>query len=368
MALAGSRSLLLAARRLQAGPFRAVLGATSGYRTGGNHARMPVNMGINFVPQQEAWVVERFGKFHEILEPGLRLLIPVVDTIKYVHTLKEMVVEIPSQSAITEDNVTLHLDGVLYLRVNDPYKVSYGVENPVYLVSQLAQTTMRSELGKLSLDNVFRERASLNELIVAAINDASATWGMKCLRCEIRDIMLPDRVVDDMQRQVSAERKKRASILESEGQRAAAINVANGQKEAAILASEGFRLQQTNSAIGEAEAIRVRAEALATAIDRVAAAVQKPGGHEAVTLQVAEQYIEAFAQLAQKSTTLLLPANVSEPSAMIAQAMSIFSKLSKGDPRSTAEALLAPSILVNSSTADTSTSSSSPSHTNSSTR
>ena len=180
-----------------------------------------LNTVINFVPQQEAWVVERFGKFHDILEPGLRILYPVVDVIKYVHTLKEIVIEIPSQSGITQDNVTMHLDAVIYIKIDNPYKASYGVEDPEYAVAQLAQTTMRSELGQLKLDEVFKERATLNWNIVEAINEAAIPWGLKCLRCEIKDIALPDTVVEDMQRQVSAERRKRASVLESEGKREA---------------------------------------------------------------------------------------------------------------------------------------------------
>ncbi|EGD72891.1 hypothetical protein PTSG_04620 [Salpingoeca rosetta] len=280
---------------------------------------LPMNTGINFVPQQEAWVIERFGKFFKVLDPGLQLLIPLVDEVKYVHSLKEIVVEIPSQSGITQDNVTLHLDGVLYLRIVDPYKASYGVEDAEYAVAQLAQTTMRSELGKLSLDNVFRERQALNEAIVDAINDAAGPWGVSCMRCEIRDIMLPDRVVDDMQRQVSAERKKRAAILESEGSRASAINVAEGKRTAVILASEANRRQQENIAEGEAAAIKIKAEATAQAVEKIAAAIQNEGGKDAVALTIAQQYVEAFAKLAKENNTMLLPANMSDPASMIAQ-------------------------------------------------
>eukprot|EP00730_Choanoeca_flexa_P017342 TRINITY_DN8337_c0_g1_i2.p1 TRINITY_DN8337_c0_g1~~TRINITY_DN8337_c0_g1_i2.p1 ORF type:complete len:352 (+),score=73.26 TRINITY_DN8337_c0_g1_i2:61-1116(+) len=250
---------------------------------------MPINLGINFVPQQEAWVIERFGKFHSILEPGLRLLVPFIDDIKYVHSLKELVVEIPNSAAITQDNVTLHLDGVLYVKITDAYKASYGVEDPEFAVAQLAQTTMRSEMGKMSLDTVFRERQLLNEAIVEAINSAAVPWGVTCFRCEVRDIQLPDKVVEDMQRQVSAERKKRAAVLESEGQREAAINVADGSKSAVILASEANQMEAANQARGEAEAILTKARATAQAIETIAKAIEQPGGKDAVTLTVAQQ-------------------------------------------------------------------------------
>lgn len=281
-------------------------------------------MGINFVPQQEAWVVERFGKFHAVLEPGLSLLIPVIDEIKYVHSLKEIVIEIPSQSGITSDNVTLHIDGVLYLKIDDPYKASYGVEDAEYAVAQLAQTTMRSELGQLSLDAVFKERAVLNSSIVEAINSAAVPWGLECLRCEIRDIALPDKVVEDMQRQVSAERRKRASILESEGEREAAINRAEGQKQSSILSSEGKKIEQINEAKGEAEALVALAHANAEAIAAVAKTLANQEGKDAVSLKIAEQYIEAFSKLAKESNTLLLPAGANDPAGMVAQAMSIY--------------------------------------------
>lgn len=287
------------------------------------------NTVINFVPQQEAWVVERFGKFETILEPGLRMLWPFIDTIKYVHTLKELVIEIPSQSGITRDNVTLHLDGVIYMKVEDPYEASYGVEDPEYAVSQLAQTTMRSELGQLTLDAVFKERAQLNTNIVEAINYAAEPWGITCLRCEIKDISLPDKVIEDMQRQVSAERRKRASILESEGSRESAINVAEGAKRAEVLASEAEQQRQVNQALGEASAIRAKAEATAEAIRVVASAIEDAGGSEAVALRVADNYIEAFGNIAKEGTTLLLPADVSNPASMIATALSIYEKSNK---------------------------------------
>ncbi|KAJ8882548.1 hypothetical protein PR048_014359, partial [Dryococelus australis] len=204
----------------------------------------PLNTVVMFVPQQElstimfqAWIVERMGKFHRILEPGLNILVPIIDTVKYVQSLKEIAIDVPKQSAITVDNVNLNIDGVLYLRIINPYFASYGVEDPEFAITQLAQTTMRSELGKISLDNVFRERENLNVNIVESINKASAAWGITCLRYEIRDIKLPSRVQEAMQMQVEAERKKRAAILESEGIREADINVAEGKRQARILAS-----------------------------------------------------------------------------------------------------------------------------------
>ncbi|XP_071586342.1 stomatin-like protein 2, mitochondrial [Heliangelus exortis] len=290
---------------------------------------LPMNVGVLFVPQQEAWVVERMGKFHRILEPGLNFLIPLLDRIRYVQSLKEIVINVPEQSAVTLDNVTLQIDGVLYLRVIDPYKASYGVEDPEYAVTQLAQTTMRSELGKLSLDRVFRERESLNANIVDAINQASDCWGIRCLRYEIKDIHVPPRVKESMQMQVEAERRKRATVLESEGTRESAINVAEGQKQAQILASEAEKAQQINKAAGEASAMLVKARAKAEAIQLLAAALAQQHGSAAASLSVAEQYVNAFSKLAKDSNTLLLPANTGDITNMVAQALGIYATLTK---------------------------------------
>ncbi|NXK00831.1 STML2 protein, partial [Corythaixoides concolor] len=291
---------------------------------------LPVNIGVLFVPQQEAWVVERMGKFHRILEPGLNFLIPLLDRIRYVQSLKEIVINVPEQSAVTLDNVTLQIDGVLYLRVMDPYKASYGVEDPEYAVTQLAQTTMRSELGKLSLDRVFRERESLNANIVDAINQASDCWGIRCLRYEIKDIHVPPRVKESMQMQVEAERRKRATVLESEGTRESAINVAEGQKQAQILASEAEKAEQINKAAGrEANAMLVKARAKAEAIQLLAAALAQQHGSAAASLSVAEQYVNAFSKLAKDSNTLLLPANTGDVTNMVAQALGIYTTLTK---------------------------------------
>ncbi|PZC71974.1 hypothetical protein B5X24_HaOG212101 [Helicoverpa armigera] len=278
-----------------------------------------------FVPQQEAWIVERMGKFHRILEPGLNLLWPIVDKIKYVQSLKEIAIDVPKQSAITSDNVTLSIDGVLYLRIIDPYLASYGVEDPEFAITQLAQTTMRSELGQISLDKVFRERESLNVAIVDAINKASEAWGITCLRYEIRDIKLPTRVHEAMQMQVEAERRKRAAILESEGVRAADINVAEGKRQARILASEAEKQEQINKASGEAQAMLAVAEARAQGLKLIGGALAQRDSKHAASLTLAEQYVSAFNKLARTNNTLILPANAGDVSNLVAQAMSIYS-------------------------------------------
>uniref|UniRef100_A0A671RME0 Stomatin-like protein 2, mitochondrial n=1 Tax=Sinocyclocheilus anshuiensis TaxID=1608454 RepID=A0A671RME0_9TELE len=280
---------------------------------------LPMNTVVLFVPQQEAWVVERMGRFHRILEPGLNFLIPILDRVKYVQSLKEIVIDVPEQSAVSLDNVTLQIDGVLYLRILDPFKASYGVENPEYAVTQLAQTTMRSELGKLTLDKVFRERESLNSNIVHSINQASDEWGIRCLRYEIKDIHVPPRVKESMQMQVEAERKKRATVLESEGTREAAINVAEGRKQAQILASEGEKAEQINRAAGEANAVLAKAEAKAKAIRLLSEALTRLNGNAAASLTVAEQYVSAFSNLAKESNTILLSSNTGDISSMVTQ-------------------------------------------------
>jgi len=277
----------------------------------GSRRALPHNTIIKFVPQQEAWIVERFGKYNSTLLPGLNILIPVIDEIKYVQSLKEIASEVPQQSAITKDNVTLHLDGVLYFRVIDPYKASYGVEDPQYAITQLAQTTMRSELGKIALDDVFRERDTLNLNIVEAINSAATVWGIKCLRYEIRDIQLPAKVRESMQMQVEAERKKRAAVLESEGERES----------------------QINRATGEANAILAKANARAEAIDRISTALSQESGSQAAALSVAEQYIQAFGNIAKTSNTVVLPANTGDVSSMVAQAMAVYGSISKSIPK-----------------------------------
>lgn len=278
------------------------------------------------------------GKFNRILEPGLAILVPFLDRIAYVKSLKEAAMEIPSQSAITADNVTLELDGVLYTRVIDAYRASYGVEDAEYAISQLAQTTMRSEIGRLTLDHVLRERAALNTNITEAINEAARDWGVVCLRYEIRDIHAPEGVVAAMHRQVTAERSKRAEILDSEGQRQSAINIAEGRKQSVILASEALKAEQVNIASGEAEAIFVRAKATAQGIDAVAQSIRdgKESAHGAVSLNVAEKYVEAFGRLAKEGTAVVVPGNVGDMGGMIASAMAVYGKVSEGQKKGAA--------------------------------
>lgn len=287
---------------------------------------LPMNTVVKFVPQQEAWIIERMGKFNRILEPGLNFLWPFIDSVKYVQTLKEMAIDIPKQSAITKDNVSVSIDGVLYLRVMDAYKASYNVEDPAFAITQLAQTTMRSELGKISLDSLFRERETLNIQIVEAVNRAAEIWGISCLRYEIRDIRLPQRVQEAMQMQVEAERKKRAAILESEGDRDSRINSAEGQKRSKILASEANKIEQINSAEGTASAVLLKARARAEALKAVSEVLAK-GGADAASFEVAEQYMKAFSGLAKECNTLILPSNAADVGGAVAQGLSIFKSI-----------------------------------------
>uniref|UniRef100_A0A667WZ99 Stomatin-like protein 2, mitochondrial n=1 Tax=Myripristis murdjan TaxID=586833 RepID=A0A667WZ99_9TELE len=281
---------------------------------------LPMNTVVLFVPQQEAWVVERMGRFHRILEPGLNFLIPILDRIRYVQSLKEIVIDVPEQSAVSLDNVTLQIDGVLYLRILDPFKASYGVEEPEYAVTQLAQTTMRSELGKLTLDKVFRERESLNFNIVQSINQASDEWGIRCLRYEIKDIHIPPRIKESMQMQSSGQiRATFSTVLESEGTRESAINVAEGRKQAQILASEAERAEQINRAAGEAQSILAKAEAKAKAVTILSDALAEQNGNAAASLSVAEQYVSAFSKLAKETNTVLLPSRAGDISGMVTQ-------------------------------------------------
>ncbi len=280
--------------------------------------------GIKIVPQQSAWIVESLGRFDRKLEPGLNLLIPFIERVAYKHSLKEFAFDVQEQPAITRDNVTMMMDGVIYLRIVDPVQASYGVADPIYAVSQLAQTSMRSEIGKLSLDQCFEERETLNANIVTALNLASQTWGIQCMRYEIKNITPPTTVLKAMELQVAAERQKRAEILQSEGLRQSKINMAEGQKQEIVLNSEASLTDQVNRAKGEAEAIIAVAEATARGIELIAAAITRPGGEDAISLRVAEQYVGAFEKLAKSSTTMLLPTNANDTGSMVAQAMAVF--------------------------------------------
>ena len=286
-------------------------------------------MGVKTVPQQQAWIVESLGKFDRKLEPGLNILIPFYQRVAYKHSLKEAAVDVPEQAGITRDNVTLALDGVLYIRITDPVAASYGVSDPIYAVQLLAQTTMRSEIGKLTLDKTFEERETLNANIVTSINQAAQSWGIQCMRYEIKNITPPSSVLKAMELQVAADRQKRALILESEGKRQSQINIAEGRKQEVVLNSEAALTDQVNRAKGEAEAILAVAEATAKGIEMVAVAIGKQGGEEAVALKVAEQYIGAFKELAKESTTLLLPANANDVGSTVAQALTVFDTIKR---------------------------------------
>ncbi len=283
--------------------------------------------GAKTVPQQQAWIVENLGKFDRKLEPGLNIIIPFIQRVAYKHSLKEMAVDVPEQAGITRDNVTLALDGVLYVRIIDPVAASYGVSDPIYAVQLLAQTTMRSEIGKLTLDKTFEERETLNANIVSAINQAAQSWGIQCMRYEIKNITPPNSVLKAMELQMAADRQKRATILESEGKRQSQINVAEGRKQEIVLQSEAAQIEQVNRAKGEAEAILAVAEANAKGIALIASAIGQAGGSEAVSFKIAEQYVTAFNQLAKTSTTVLMPANPGDAGSMVAQALTVFDSI-----------------------------------------
>lgn len=282
---------------------------------------------IKIVPQQEAWIIERFGKFRTLLQPGLSLVIPIADRVAYKHDLREQAIEVTPQAAISNDNVSLSIDGILYVRIIDAVAASYGVSNPYYAISQLAQTTMRSEIGKLPLDRTFEERELLNFAIVNILNQAAASWGIQCLRYEIKDIHPPQSVLRAMELQVAAERQKRAQILESEGMKQSKINNAEAQKAEVVLASEAKYVEISNRTKAEAEAIARIAAATAQSIEVVAEAIKLSGGEQAVAMKLGENYIKAFSELAKKNNTLIIPAAVDNPGAMIAQALAIFKNI-----------------------------------------
>lgn len=278
---------------------------------------------VKVVPQQHAWVVERLGRFHDTLAPGLSIVVPFVDKIAYRHLLKEVPLDVPSQICITKDNTQLQVDGVLYFQVTDPKLASYGTSNYVIAITQLAQTTLRSVIGKMELDKTFEERAHINTSIVAALDEAASNWGVKVLRYEIKDLTPPKEILHAMQAQITAEREKRALIAASEGRKQEQINIATGEREAFIQRSEGEKQAAINRAQGEAEALKAVADATAKSLLMVAQAIQSPGGMGAVNLKVAEKYVEAFAEVAQKGNTLILPGNLADMGSLVATAMSI---------------------------------------------
>ncbi|CAM3125559.1 SPFH domain-containing protein [Cupriavidus taiwanensis] len=279
--------------------------------------------GIKIVPQQHAWVLERLGRYHATLTPGLSIVVPFVDRVAYKHVLKEIPLDVPSQVCITKDNTQLQVDGVLYFQVTDPMKASYGSSNFVVAITQLSQTTLRSVIGKLELDKTFEEREFINHSVVNALDEAASNWGVKVLRYEIKDLTPPKEILHAMQAQITAEREKRALIAASEGKRQEQINLATGAREAAIQKSEGERQAAINKAQGEASAILAVAEANAQAIQKIGNAIRTEGGMDAVNLKVAEEYVAAFGNLAKQGNTLIVPGNMGDMSSMIATALQI---------------------------------------------
>ncbi len=280
-------------------------------------------LGIRIVPQQQGWVVERLGRFHGVLEPGLNFIIPLIDRVAYRHSLKEIPMDTDAQVCITRDNTQLRVDGVLYFQVTDARLASYGTSNYRQAITQLAQTSLRSVIGQMELDRTFEERDEINMQVVRAVDEAAQNWGVKVLRYEIKDLTPPDEILRAMQRQITAEREKRALIAASEGKKQEAINLAEGQRAALISQSEGEKQSAINRAEGEARSIEAVAGAQATAIRVVAEAIGKEGGMDAVNLQVAEKYVDAFAKVARQGNTLILPANMGDMASLVASALSI---------------------------------------------
>jgi regulator of protease activity HflC (stomatin/prohibitin superfamily) len=285
---------------------------------------------IKVVPQQNAWVVERLGKYHGTLAPGLNFLVPFIDRLAYKHSLKEIPLDVPSQVCITKDNTQLQVDGILYFQVTDPMRASYGSSNYIIAITQLAQTTLRSVIGKMELDKTFEERDAINASVVSALDEAALTWGVKVLRYEIKDLTPPAEILRSMQAQITAEREKRALIAASEGRRQEQINLAEGERAAFIAKSEGEKQAEINTAQGEAAAIIAVAEATASAIRQVAAAIREPGGEQAVQLKVAEKAVAAYGQLAQTNNTMIVPGNMTEVSSLIATAMALIKQKPAG--------------------------------------
>ncbi len=289
-----------------------------------------VTQAVKVVPQQNAWVLERFGKYNRTLLPGLNIIVPFVDRVAYRHSLKEIPMDVPSQVCITKDNTQLQVDGVIYFQVTDPMKASYGSSNFVFAITQLAQTSLRSVIGKLELDRTFEEREMINTQVVSALDEAAANWGVKVLRYEIKDLVPPAEILRAMQAQITAEREKRALIAASEGRKQEQINIATGEREAAIARSEGEKQAAINRAEGEAAAILAIADANATAVRQIGEASQAEGGMNAVNLKVAEQYVSAFQNMAKSSNTLVVPANMGDLSTLITSSMKIIDTQKKG--------------------------------------
>lgn len=285
---------------------------------------------FKIVPQQNAWVVERLGKYDRTLTPGLKFVIPFVERVAYKHSLKEVPLDVPSQVCITRDNTQLQVDGILYFQVTDPMRASYGSSNYIVAITQLAQTTLRSVIGKMELDKTFEERAVINASVVSALDEAALNWGVKVLRYEIKDLTPPAPILHAMQAQITAEREKRALIAASEGRRQEQINIATGEREAFIARSEGEKQAEINNAQGEAAAITAVADATADAIRKIAAAIQQPGGEQAVQLKVAEKAVDAYANLARVNNTMIVPGHMGEVAGLIGTAMALMKKPAPG--------------------------------------
>ena len=288
--------------------------------------------GVRVVPQQSAWIIERLGKFHQVLEPGLNLIIPFVDRVAYRHSLKEVPADVPEQVCITKDNTQLAVDGLIYYQVTDPRLASYGTSDYMMAITQLAQTTLRSEVGKMELDQSLQSREEINRQVVSVLDEAGRSWGVKVLRYEVKNLTPPEAILRAMQQQITAEREKRALIAKSEGEKQQQINVADGARQAAILNSEGEKQAAINRAQGEATALRVVAEATAAAVSAVAEAIGHEGGLQAANLKVAELYIQAFANLAKTGNTLIVPTNLSDVSSVIASAMTVLDRTRAARP------------------------------------
>jgi regulator of protease activity HflC (stomatin/prohibitin superfamily) len=281
---------------------------------------------VRIVPQQNAWVIEKLGKFSETLEPGLNFINPFFSRVAYRHSLKEVPLDVPEQICITKDNTQLAVDGIIYFQVVDPKLASYGTSDYTLAITQLAQTALRSEVGKMELDKTFESRDEINHKVVSVLDEAGRTWGIKVLRYEIKSLTPPESILRSMQAQITAEREKRALIAKSEGVRQEEINIADGQRQAAILASEGEKQAAINRAQGEAQALTTVAEATASAVRQVAAALESPGGQQAANLKIAEKYVEQFGNLAKAGTTLIVPSNVADVASMLTAAMTVLDK------------------------------------------